>query len=460
MQIKEFLNTVCEQIKYKPIRQNIAEELKNHVEEIKENYIAEGISEEMAETKAIEQMGNGIEIGKKLNKIHKPKLDWKLVIILVILVSFGFLVSMTKTINTTTMQNMNYMTKFIIALVIGTMISVAIYFFDYTKLQKYSKYFYLIATITVIGTILCGTLINGVPNISLGMGISISASTIAMPLYILAFIGFLVNTDSKSKLQKLLDNKNIKINIRLIQIILLSILSLVLLLQIPSIVSSLILGGIYMILGTVKIWKTRKNRKKKIGILWVSTILITTFIVIICIGNAPYIIDRIKNSFQPENDPQGGGWLGVNRDLIIQSAQNFGEAEDTSTAITLFDEGTNYALISILAHYGWVITISIMAVVLIFSIKLMINSIKIKDLYGKLITIGISSMFILQSVCNILMNFNLGMEANFNLPFISYGGSNLIINLVSLALILSVYRRKDIITIQYQENISNTVENN
>ena len=58
------------------------------------------------------------------------------------------------------------------------------------------------------------------------------------------------------------------------------------------------------------------------------------------------------------------------------------------------------------------------------------------------------------------MNFNLGMEANFNLPFISYGGSNLIINLVSLALILSVYRRKDIITIQHPENISNTVENN
>ena len=212
MQIKEFLNTVCEQIKYKPIRQNISEELKNHVEEIKENYIAEGISEEIAETKAIEQMGNGIEIGKKLNKIHKPKLDWKLLIILGILVSFGFLVSMTKTVNTTTIQNMNYMTKFIIALVIGTMISVTIYFFDYTKLQKYSKYFYLIATITVIGTILCGTLINGVPNISLGMGISISASTIAMPLYILAFIGFLVNTNSKSKLQKLLDNKNIKIN--------------------------------------------------------------------------------------------------------------------------------------------------------------------------------------------------------------------------------------------------------
>ena len=39
LQIKEFLNTVCEQIKYKPIRNSISEELENHIEESKENYI-------------------------------------------------------------------------------------------------------------------------------------------------------------------------------------------------------------------------------------------------------------------------------------------------------------------------------------------------------------------------------------------------------------------------------------
>ena len=38
-EIKEFLNTVCEQIKYKPIRNSISEELQNHIEESKENYI-------------------------------------------------------------------------------------------------------------------------------------------------------------------------------------------------------------------------------------------------------------------------------------------------------------------------------------------------------------------------------------------------------------------------------------
>lgn len=54
-------------------------------------------------------------------------------------------------------------------------------------------------------------------------------------------------------------------------------------------------------------------------------------------------------------------------------------------------------------------------------------------------------MFILQSIFNILMNLNLWMESNYNLPFVSYGGANLIINLMCLSLILSVYRKKDLI---------------
>ena len=57
LQTKEFLNNVCEQIKYKPIRNEIAEELQGHIKDIKESYIEEGVNEEEAEKKAIKQMG-------------------------------------------------------------------------------------------------------------------------------------------------------------------------------------------------------------------------------------------------------------------------------------------------------------------------------------------------------------------------------------------------------------------
>ena len=120
--------------------------------------------------------------------------------------------------------------------------------------------------------------------------------------------------------------------------------------------------------------------------------------------------------------------------MIINSANSLGEAEDMSNALNLFDEGSNFAIISVLAHYGWVVSSIMILAVILLCVKLIVNSVKIKERYGKFIIIGISSMFILQSLFNILMNFNLWLD--FNIPFISYGGPNLIINIMCLALIL------------------------
>lgn len=286
MQIKEFLNTVCEQIKYKPIRNSISEELENHIEESKENYIQEGLEEQEAEEKAIIQMGDAEEIGKKLNKIHKPKLDWRLLIILIILLGFGFLVAFTR-------------------------ISPSIVF---------------------------------------------SPVIIAMPLYIIAFVGF-VNNEKQEKKKKAILNKNI--NLHLIKIIILSIISMLLLTMIPSLTSAFILGLIYLIIGTVKLVKTKQNRKRNILMLWGIPLIIGIILLIHIIGIAPYRWDRFVAVYNPESEADSYGWLSLNRKLIINSAQAFGEAEDTSTALDLFDEGTNYAFISILAHYGWVVYVYI-----------------------------------------------------------------------------------------------------
>ena len=152
LQIKEFLNIVCEQIKYKPIRNSISEELKKHIEESKENYIKEGVDEKEAEEKAITQMGDAEEIGKSLNKIHKPKLDWKLLIILIVLLGFGFLVAFTRAshIVSDEYDTANVIERYLCALIVGSIFSIFIYFVDYTKIMKYSNIFYIIATLFVV----------------------------------------------------------------------------------------------------------------------------------------------------------------------------------------------------------------------------------------------------------------------------------------------------------------------
>ena len=147
MQIKEYLKSICEQIKYKPIREEISNEIEAHIIDLKQEYINDGIKEEDAEPKAINQMGNAEEIGKKLNQIHRPRVDFKLIFITIILLGFGFLISFIRTSQLVTNGNeANSMTKYIFFLITGVVWSVPIYFIDYRKILKYSNILYGIAS--------------------------------------------------------------------------------------------------------------------------------------------------------------------------------------------------------------------------------------------------------------------------------------------------------------------------
>lgn len=438
MQIKEFLNHVCEQIKYTPIHQEIAAEMENHLLEAKENNILEGMTEIQAEEEAIKQMGNAEEIGKKLNRIHRPKLDWKLLINTIILMAFGVLVLIIKGKSTDRMEEI--FVKYGFTLVFGMIASVFVYFMDYRKIVKSSKFLYLFATLLIILTPKFGLSVNGVKSWLFIGRISIAVPVLVVPLYILAFIDFLQKIDKDKKLKIWFLEK--EINVDIFKIIILSGISLGLLMLIPMTTSAIVLGITYLIIGTVKLLNSKENRKVYLAILWGIPIVLSIFALILILPN---LWNRLLTSFVPERDPAGGGWIGVNQSMILENANLFGEANDMSRAITMFDEGTNFAFISILAHYGWLASLGMVIAILTFSIKLMINAMKMKDMYGKLIIVGVSSLFVLQSIFNLLMNLNLGMKSDFNIPFISYGNSNLVINMLCLALVLSVYRRKDIL---------------
>ncbi len=431
-----------EQVKYEPIRKEISEELENHLIEAKESYMLEGMQEQQAEAKAIQQMGKAEEIGQKLNQIHRPKLDWKLLMNTIFLMCFGVLVLWIKVTSNERIEGMFF--RYGVTLVFGIVASIYIYFLDYQKIIKNAKYFYGLATILMLFSMRFGVSVNGIKSwINIG-GFSISVPVLVIPLYILAFIGFLENMNPHQYFKfSFSQNKEIKIRKDIFKIIMLSVISLGLLLSIPATSSMIVLGIIYLVIATVKLSELNKNKIKWITALWGIPLLMGILCSIIFIEAMP--VERLITSFHPESDPAGGGWIGINQKIILNSANAFGEADDMSNSLEMFDEGTNFAFISILAHFGWIPALAMISVIVTFSIKLMLNAAKIKDMTGKLMIVGISSLFILQSIFNLLMNFNVGMKSNFNIPFISYGNSNLFVNMLCLALVLAVYRKKDLI---------------
>lgn len=451
MDIKNFLDKVCGEIKYRPVRKGICEELKSHIQEIEEEYTNKGIPENEAEEKAVFQMGVPEEIGRKLNKIHKPKLDWKLLLLMVILMGFGVFVAILKQ----PIMNENYIGSTIIYMTIGVILSIGIYFFDYKLLKKYSTVIYIIASILMIlPMIQFGFIPRGVYNIQL-FEITISPSTIALPLYLISFIGFIFNYNKTNNFKMTILNKEIEINKDMVKIIICSVASLMLMEYISSITNAIILGIIYLIISTAKIIQNKKNRIKNLIILYVIPVFMGLLLILMLV-KSPYRFERIISSFNPEVDPESSGYVGMLQKEILENAKIIGEADTMpiSNSQSIINVESNYTFIYLLGKTGILVAGLLVCTIILASVKLIINAKNIKEQYGKFLIIGLSSLYILQSFATILMNVNMGVQTNVNLPFVTYGGIYFIVSILSMAIIFSVYRRKDI----YQYEIENKIE--
>jgi rod shape determining protein RodA len=65
-----------------------------------------------------------------------------------------------------------------------------------------------------------------------------------------------------------------------------------------------------------------------------------------------------------------------------------------------------------------------------------------KEPFGRLIVVGLSSFVATQSIVNIAMNVGIAPIVGITLPFVSYGGSSLIVSWMMVGLIFSVSVRQ------------------
>ncbi len=274
MNVKEFLDNVSNQIKYKPIRGIITEELGEHIDEIINENITNGLSEELSEETAIKQMGNPVQIGKNLNKIHKPKMDWITLILTLTLIllggKFSILLYPNISFKNGTLGLNDFMTAKLQYIIFSFTIflSIFIYFYDYRKLYKHSKIIYILATLLNIIAFFRGYRENG--NLILGLTpiTWVSPTTFTNLMYIIAFAGLIKNIKTKTTTQK-------------IMLIIASYLSLITALMI-NFVSGFLLGSTYLIIITVHFLKEKQI--KNTIILWISSIILFSLLTtVICI---------------------------------------------------------------------------------------------------------------------------------------------------------------------------------
>ena len=153
-----FLNEVTDQIRSKEAKNYVANELNYHLKEAKRIWVEKGLPEGEAEEKAVEQMGSPTKLGIQMNKLHRPKVDWWLVILVAAAIGLSFF----------PMFSLGYMDdsyfilfKILIAIIgfaaVGTLMLI-----DYRKWQKFGWLFYVMGvSLLLIIRLFSNTMING-----------------------------------------------------------------------------------------------------------------------------------------------------------------------------------------------------------------------------------------------------------------------------------------------------------
>jgi cell division protein FtsW len=90
---------------------------------------------------------------------------------------------------------------------------------------------------------------------------------------------------------------------------------------------------------------------------------------------------------------------------------------------------------------GLAATLSVVAVFVLFVLCGFYIASRAADVFGSLLASGLTMMIGLQAAINIGVACNTLPNKGLPLPFISYGGSNLLIMLASVGLLLSIARR-------------------
>ncbi len=424
---QSYLREVREQIKSKEAKDFVSAELDSHIREAKHEWMKKGLDEAEAEEKAVGQMGSPVTLGQQLNKLHRPKVDWLTVILLVTTIGLGFIpiLFVDPDYSSRIGVDASYFLKHkAIFTFLGGAVALGMMLLDYRKLAKLGWLFYLIGILILLMLIYFPTsFINGLPIVMIGS--FKMESLMAIPFFFLAWASFF-------------NNKKLK----LWHLGLLFFLSCYLLLMVPSISTIYI----YIVMVFVLFWWSKFSRRMILTImtLSVSLFLIASFILFPLLSM--YQKARILSFLNPEKYSNDEDFTVLHIKEILGKAGWFGNSMPEEF---IPEAHTNFVFVGFTYHYGWFLAAVLVLILCLLVARIIIITYKIHDPYGKLLLIGAVALYTVQLISNIGMTLGLFPMTSMSLPFISYGLMPILLNSFLIGVVLSVYRRKDLTSMRY-----------
>lgn len=365
---------------------------------------------------------------EKLGKLTE-NLDYTLLLAVVFLCFYGILVLYSSTrisSGSTPAEPFFYVKRQSLWIIWGFIFLIIIIFIDYHRLEKYSQLIYFAAIILLVMVIISGRSTYGARRwLSIGP-FDFQPSEFAK----IALIIFLADFLSKNKLK--LDN----FFYFLLPFAYTGLLIFLVFKQ-PDLGTSLVyLAILIMMLFVVG---------AKIKYLMTVFLIALSSVPILWFGLKEYQKRRLILFLNPNLDPLGGGYNVIQSKIAIgsggflgrglfnglQSQLNFLPAQHTDFIFSVVGEEVGFV--------GAILLLGLYVIVLWRGIKIALEA---RDLLGTLLATGAVSFLFFHIVVNIGMSMGILPATGLPLPFLSYGGSFMISNLVVIGILLNVELHK------------------
>jgi len=194
----------------------------------------------------------------------------------------------------------------------------------------------------------------------------------------------------------------------------------------------------------ILIWLTKQNT--------VSAAVVFSFIVFIGISVQsiygklrPYQQKRILTFLDPSADPLGAGYNVLQSKIAIGSGGFFGKGylQGTQTQLNFIPaQWTDFIFCVPSEEFGFLgaATILILFTVLLFRGVRIAST--VKNPFGSFVAIGITGIFATHIFMNVGMALGLAPVVGIPLPFLSYGGSALLADMLMIGLLLNLYAHR------------------
>lgn len=158
---------------------------------------------------------------------------------------------------------------------------------------------------------------------------------------------------------------------------------------------------------------------------------------------APYRVKRIVSFINPWSDPLGSGYQIIQSLYAIGPGGLLGQGflKSRQKYFYLPEPQTDFIFSIISEELGFLGILIVASMFIFIFYKGISNSLKCNDLFGKYLSFGLIFGLIIQSILNLMVVVGLIPVTGVTLPFLSYGGSSLLVSMASIGIILNISKR-------------------